>query len=108
MRNLLRKSYSIQLPRDRVMQILREKDPEGTARRRTHKLVRRDYFSFGSSFFCHCENYDKLKPYGLSIYGFSRKVILVEVCGRNSNPMVVRALKSVGLVQEMLRTDHGN
>ena len=57
--HLLRKLYCIQV---RVMQILREEDPEGTTQRRVHKLVRRDYFSFGSNFCWHCDNYDKLKP----------------------------------------------
>ena len=32
--HLLRKSYSIQVPKDRVVQILEEVDPEGTAQGR--------------------------------------------------------------------------
>ena len=77
----------------------------------------RDYFRFGSSFCCHHDNYDKLKPYSLPICGavdgFPRKVIWLVVCGTNNNPMFVavmfvRAVKSLGLVSEMLRTDHGN
>ena len=77
--HILRKSYSIQAPRDRVLQILQEEDPEEAAQRRVFKLVRWDYFSFGSNFCWHCGNYDKLKPYGFPIYGavdgFSRNVI---------------------------------
>ena len=99
------------------MQILRGEDPEGPTQRRAHKLVRRSYFSFRSNFSWHCDNYDKLKPYGLPIYGavvgFSRKVVLQEGCRTKSNPMVVgavyiRAVQSLELVPEMLRTDHGN
>ena len=53
---LLRKSYSIQVPRNWVMKILREEDPEGTTQRRAHELVwRRYYFSFGSNFCWHCD-----------------------------------------------------
>ena len=105
--HLQRKSYSIQMPQDRVMQILQEEEPERTVQRSAHKLVRQHY----------CDNCDKMKPCGLSIYGaldgFSRKVIWLEVCRTNSNPMVVatvyiRAVQSLGLVPEMLRTDHGN
>ena len=115
--HLLRKSYSIQVSRVRVMQVLWEEDPEATTQRRAHKLVWRDYFSFESNFCWHCDNYDKLKPYGLPIYvsinGFSRTVIWLEVCRTNSNPRVVaamyiRAVQSLGLVPKMLRTDHGN
>ena len=115
--HLLRKSYSMQVPHERVMQILREEDPEGTTQQRAHKLVQRDYFSFGSNFCWHCDNYGKLEPYGLPIYGavdgFLRKVICLKVCRTNCNPMVVaamyiRVVQPLGLVPEMLRTDHGN
>ena len=99
------------------MQILRGEDPEGTTQRRAHKLVGRSYFSFWSNFSWHCDNYDKLKPYGLPIYSaidrFSRKVVWLEGYRIKSNPMVVgavyiRAVQSLELVPEMLRTDHGN
>ena len=115
--HLLRKSYSIQVSRVRVMQVLWEEAPEATTQRRAHKLVWRDFFSFESNFCWHCDNYDKLKPYRLPIYvsinGFSRTVIWLEVCRTNSNPRVVaamyiRAVQSLGLVPKMLRTDHGN
>ena len=42
--HLLRKSYSILVLWDRVMQILREEDPEGTAQQRAHKFVLLIYF----------------------------------------------------------------
>ena len=54
--HLLRKSYSIQVPRDRVMQILQELGPEVTTQWKAHKLVRRDHFTFGSNFCWHCDN----------------------------------------------------
>ena len=101
------KSYGIQMHQDRVMQILQEEEPERTVQRSAHRLERQDY----------CDNCDKMKPCGLSIYGAldgsSRKVVWLEVCKTNSNPMVVatmyiRAVQSLGLVPEMLRTDHGN
>ena len=81
--HLLRKLYSIHMPRDRVMQILREKDPEGIVQGRTHKLVWRDYFSFESNICWSCDNYNKLKLYGLPIYGavddFLHKAIWLKV-----------------------------
>ena len=45
--------------------------------------------------------------------GFSHKVIRLEACRTNRNPMVVaamcvKAVKSLGLVSEIFRTDHGN
>ena len=40
--HLLKKSYSIQMPQDRVMQILREEDPEGAAQGRAHKFLSQD------------------------------------------------------------------
>ena len=110
---LLWKSYIIQASR----QILREVNSEGTVHQRDHKLVWQDHFSFGSSFCWNCGNYNKLKLYGLFTYGtvdsFSRKIIWLEVCRTNSNPMDVEAMyvkvaKSLKLVPEMLRTDHGN
>ena len=78
-RNVAKKIIQYPSALDRVMQIIREEDTEGTAQRRSHKLVLRDYISFDSNFGWHCDNYDKLKPYGLPIYGavddFSHKVI---------------------------------
>ena len=65
----------------------------------------------------NCDSYNKLKLCGLFTYGtvdsFSRKIIWLEVCRTNSNPMdvetmYVKAAKSLKLVPEMLRTDHGN
>ena len=56
MLHFLKKSYSIQVPQVRVMQVLWEENPEGTAQRRAQKLVWRDYFSFGSNFCWHCDN----------------------------------------------------
>ena len=72
------------MPPERAMKILQEENPEGTAQRRALKLVRREHFSFASNFCWHYDNFDKLRPYGLPIYGgvdsFSRKVIWLELC----------------------------
>ena len=45
--NLLRNSYGIQLPRDQVMHLLKDIDPEGTKERKARKLKRREYKSAG-------------------------------------------------------------
>ena len=105
------------MPQDRVMQILREEDPEGTAQGRAHKFLSQDQFSFGSNIRWRCDNYDKLTLYGLLIYddvdSFPRKFIWLEVGRTTSNPMLVaamyiRAVQSLILVPEMLRSDRRN
>ena len=114
--HLLRNSYNIQTPRDHVMHVLKDEDPAGTERRKAHKLKRRNYFSFGANYCWHSDGYDKLKPYGLPIHGaidgFSRRVIWLNVCRTNNNPVIVasfylKAVKNIKCIPSVLRTDHG-
>ena len=48
--NLLKQSYKINVPRDSVMNLLKDIDPEGTERRKSRRLQRRTYYSHGK--FC--------------------------------------------------------
>ena len=79
---LLLVSYGITTPRNVVMRMLRELDPAATEARRSKQLKRRR---------CKSDGYDKLKPYRLSIHGavdsFSGKILRLEVCKSNNNPI---------------------
>ena len=65
----LRSRYKLNIPRDNVMNILKEVDPEGTEIRRSRKLCRRKYISPGPNHCWHTDRYDKLKPFGLPMHG---------------------------------------
>ena len=114
--NLLRSKYNIQASRDTVMKILRELDPEGVEIRRSRVILRRNYVSAGPNDTWHVDGYDKLKPYGLPIHGaidgFSRKILWLEVCRTNNNPLVpaqffIETSKRLCVYPETLRTDCG-
>ena len=57
----LRINHNIHVPRQRIATILRELDPDATCRRRSRRLSRRRYISFGPNFCWHvdgkCKNY---------------------------------------------------
>ena len=88
----LKTSYGITVSRDRVMELLREIDPEGTERRKARRLRRRVYKSAGPNDVWHADGYDKLKPYGFPIHGavdgFSRRILWLNVTRSNNNPIV--------------------
>ena len=80
--NKLRTTYHVTVPRDMVMKILRELDPDASALRRARKLQRRSYVSPGPNATWHVDGYDKLKPYGLPIHGCIISMdSLGELCG---------------------------
>ena len=114
--NMLRSTYSITVPRDVVMKILREEDAEGTEQRRARRLSRRTYRSNGPNEIWHVDGYDKLKPYGLPIHGcvdgYSRRIIWLKLCKSNNNPVIpatffMDALTEFGLFPCLVRTDCG-
>ena len=59
--------HHVRVPRDRVLHIMREIDPEGVRRHKAHMLVRRRYYTCGPNYVWHVDGYDKLKPYGFCI-----------------------------------------
>jgi len=114
--NKLRTTYNITVPRDTVMEILKEIDPEGAEKRKSRKLQRRVYRSGGPNSAWHMDGYDKLKPYGLPIHGcvdgFSRKILWLEVCKTNNNPIMpamyfLRTVKQLNVLPMKFRTDCG-
>jgi hypothetical protein len=56
---------------------LKTLDPCGVVNRKARLLRRRQYFNRCPNFVIHVDEYDKLKPFGISIHaaidGFSRK-----------------------------------
>ena len=52
--NKLRTTYNVTVPRDMVMRILREMDPDASALRKARKLQRRSYVSPGPNAACSC------------------------------------------------------
>ena len=113
---LLRSNYGIRAPRNVIMKVLQEMDPLATEFRKARKLKRRQYTSGGPNDTWHVDGYDKLKPYGLPIHGavdgFSRKILWLEVCRSNNNPVVparyfVETVQKLGTIPKLLRTDCG-
>lgn len=90
--NKLRTSYNISVPRDMVMRILRELDPDSSALEKARKLQRRSYVSPGPNASWHVDGYDKVKPCGLPIPGcvdgFFRRIMWLKVCKSNNNPVI--------------------
>ena len=112
----LRAIHDIRVRRDKVMKVVREIDPEGCSNRRTQRLRRRIYGCPGPNAVWHADGYDKLKPFGFPIHGcvdgFSRKIIWLQVCRTNNNPVVpahyfLTALKEFKVCPNVLRTDCG-
>ena len=112
----LRVNYGIVTNRDEVMKVLKEINPEQSKDRKARKLKRRIYSSPGPNHVWHADGYDKLKPFGFPIHGcvdgFSRKVIWLNLCRSNNDPIVpahyfLNALKSHKVCPNLLRTDCG-
>ena len=66
---LLVNDHDIRIPRDMVLQMMREIDPEGVRQRKAHRLVRHRNYAQGPNYVWHVDGYDKLKPYGFCFNG---------------------------------------
>ena len=113
----LRLKYGIFVPRNMVMNRLREIDPVGTAERTAHRLRRRKYTSLGPNDCWHMDGYDKLKPFGFPIHGcidgFSRKLIWLNFVPSNNDPFVIARLYlnqviNLGGCPKRVRSDRGS
>ena len=86
-RTLQQKGYVMN--RNTVMEMVRDIDPQGVQERKRRRLRRR-YFAPGPDFVWHLDGYDKLKPFGFSIYGcidgLSPRILWLEVGTTNKNP----------------------
>jgi hypothetical protein len=110
------KRKGISVSRDRIMEQLRDLDPEGVNSRKKKRLRRRAYHTKGPNYIWHIDGHDKLKPFGFSIHGcidgFSRRIIWLEVSTTNKNPEVIAmyyldAVKQIGGAPRKVRSDDG-
>lgn len=108
--------HHVNVPRDMVLQMMREIDPEGIRRRKAHRLIRRRYYAHGPNYVWHVDGYDKLKPYGFCIHGaidgYSRRILWLEVSNTNNASDVIAkyyldVLKDLGVAPRLLRCDCG-
>lgn len=115
--NKLRTTYGLNIPRDAVMNILRELDPDGCKKRKCRRLERRVYRSDGPNSTWHTDGYDKLKPYGFPIHGcvdgFSRKILWLRVVRSNNASAVpaslfIQTIQTLGYRPKSVRTDCGS
>ena len=112
---LLVNDHDIRIPRDMVLQMMREIDTEGVRQRKAHRLVRHRYYAQGPNYVWHVDGYDKLKPYGFCfngaiIDGYSRRILWLEVSNSNNSSGVIAknyldALANLGVCPRPLRCD---
>ena len=112
---LLVNDHDIRIPRDMVLQMMHEIDPEGVCQRKAHRLVRHRYNAQGPNYVWHVDSYDKLKPYGFCfngaiIDGYSRRILWLEVSNSNNSSGVIAkyyldALANLGVSPVLLRCD---
>ena len=88
----------------------------GVERRTTRPFNRRTYMAAGPNYIWHIDGYDKLKPFGLCIhgciFGYSRKIIWLNVYKSNNNPRVIagyflEAIQQYGGTARIIRGDFG-
>ena len=112
----LRSSMGVFVPRNSVMSLLRELDPQGVSIRRRKKLKRRCYHSLGPNDCWHIDGYDKIKRFGFLIIGcidgFSRKILWLETVNSNNDPFVtasayVNFISELEAMPRRIRTDCG-
>lgn len=108
--------HRLRVPRNKVLSIMRNIDPDGINVRKAHRLKRRKYRTKGPNFVWHVDGYDKLKPFGFCVHGaidgYSRRILWLEVAQSNNNPAVIamyylEALKKLGVAPRILRCDKG-
>ena len=112
---LLVNDHDIRIPRDMVLQMMREIDSEGVRQRKAHRHVRHRYYAHGPNYVWHVDGYDKLKPYGFCfngaiIDGYSRRILWLEVSNSNNSSGVIAkyyldALTNLGVCPRPLRCD---
>ena len=113
----LRCSRGVFVPRDKVMSIARELDPNAVEQRKRKTLHRRHYKSAGPNDCWHIDGYDKLKPYGFPIHGcidgYSRKVLWLKVVKSNNDPknvalLYLETIFDLGYIPKNIRSDCGS
>lgn len=106
----------IRVRRDIVLDIMHEIDPDGIALRLKGRLKRRRFWCAGPDHIWSSDGHDKLKPYGIAIYGlidaWSRKVLAFDVGITNNDPrpvayLYLQTVRRLGGIPVQMCTDHG-
>ncbi|KAA1065377.1 hypothetical protein PGT21_013974 [Puccinia graminis f. sp. tritici] len=117
MRQILMQEYQTHVPRLVVYELLTELDPQGMADRLRHACKRRVFRTAGPNHIWSADGHDKLKPFGITIYGFvdawSRKILGMYVHVTNNDPKHVgiyflQLVSQYGGIPLKLTTDCGN
>ena len=117
-RYILQKLRSSGLTADKetVRLILKSPDSAGVDKRNRRKLTRREYHSFGSNHAWHIDGYDKLKPFGIAIYGviggYSWRFLWLKLSPSNNNPKATAnyylcCIMELSLIPRVVRGDCG-
>ena len=116
MRQRLMLYHNLVATNETVRQTLSVLDYEGVLTRSRRRMHRLTYYNKGPNFAYHVDGWDKLKPYGLSVHGcvdgFSRRVLWLEACNSNKNPMYIahfylKYVETISGVPVILRGDRG-
>lgn len=108
--------YNLRAKERTVLSFMRVLDPLGVESRRKRKLQRRRYKAQGPNFVWHMDGHAKLSRFGFpihgAIYGFSRKVLWLEVATTNNNPHVIahhylKTVKKLKCCPSIIRCDKG-
>ncbi|EFP91905.1 uncharacterized protein PGTG_17932 [Puccinia graminis f. sp. tritici CRL 75-36-700-3] len=104
MRMILMRHYNIRVPRQNFYYALKQIDPDGMALRLRQACKRHIYRTLGSNHIWACDEHDKLKPFGITIYGFidawSRKILGMFVhVTNNKQPPPYRLLLSSSCIE---------
>ncbi|OAW00088.1 hypothetical protein PTTG_05936 [Puccinia triticina 1-1 BBBD Race 1] len=87
---ILKRQYAIHVPRQMVAGFLKEIDPEGTQARLQQTCKHCVFRTYGPNHIWSCDGHDKLKPYGITVYGFIdawyQKVLGMFVHVTNNDP----------------------
>ena len=88
----LLKDHGLVMDRETVRRLVKGLDPEGRELRSRKRFKRRKYVAAGPNFIWHLDGYDNLKPFGFCIHGaidgYSRRILWLEVCPSNNDPMI--------------------
>ncbi|KAI7933024.1 hypothetical protein MJO28_017860 [Puccinia striiformis f. sp. tritici] len=116
MRTMLMRQHNICIPQVVVYDALKQVDPEGMGERVRQSCKRRVYRTLGPNHIWSCDGHDKLKPFGLTVYGFidawSRKILGMYVHVTNNDPRHIAVyflhiVSKAGGIPFKVTSDHG-
>ncbi|EFP77601.2 uncharacterized protein PGTG_03557 [Puccinia graminis f. sp. tritici CRL 75-36-700-3] len=117
MHRILKRFYSISIPRNTVYNLLKEIDPEGLAQRLRKTCKRCVFCTHGPNHVWACDGHDKLKRFGICIYSFidawSCKILGMFVHVTNNDPKHIgvyflQTAAKAGGIPLKLKSDFGS